>query len=271
MCLLREMFGPGVAKLRVEHKPWKIELPTRKLEVELTTVSSNYHIELNPSDVGNNDRYVVQEIIKEMAKTKNVDPSGARTFKASGRGCARGMPPLRGECRPLGSFHAAAGAGAGRRGQPDARGAARAAADDGEVLRGLPDHHAVQQPVPGPRARPVSVPLRPCARPVPGRSSEGDGRGRCHHDCIACRRPTPCVRRTRLFTTAQVLLHVAAEERLHLPAKLAARVAFASQRNLRKALLALEACKAHQYPFTEVTRGGHVGAAAEGTGLHTVA
>ena len=48
----------------METKPWQIQLPSRKLEVELTTVSSNYHVEMNPSDVGNNDRYVVQEIIK---------------------------------------------------------------------------------------------------------------------------------------------------------------------------------------------------------------
>lgn len=34
------------------------------LEVELTLVSSNHHVEMNPSDVGNNDRYVVQEILK---------------------------------------------------------------------------------------------------------------------------------------------------------------------------------------------------------------
>lgn len=32
------------------------QLPSRKLEVELTTVSSNYHVEMNPGDVGNNDR-----------------------------------------------------------------------------------------------------------------------------------------------------------------------------------------------------------------------
>ncbi len=30
----------------------------------LTLVSSNHHVEMNPSDVGNNDRYVVQEILK---------------------------------------------------------------------------------------------------------------------------------------------------------------------------------------------------------------
>ncbi len=47
-------------QVRVESRPWTIELPSRKLEVDLTTLSSNYHLELNPSDVGNNDRYVVQ-------------------------------------------------------------------------------------------------------------------------------------------------------------------------------------------------------------------
>lgn len=41
-----------------------MQLPTRTLEVELTLVSSNHHVEMNPSDVGNNDRYVVQEILK---------------------------------------------------------------------------------------------------------------------------------------------------------------------------------------------------------------
>ena len=51
-------------QVKVETKPWKIALPSRNIEVELTTVSSNYHVEMNPSDVGNQDRYVVQEVIK---------------------------------------------------------------------------------------------------------------------------------------------------------------------------------------------------------------
>lgn len=54
--LLRQIYGAGAEKVKVETRPWKIELPTRKLEVELQTLSSNFHVELNPSDVGNNDR-----------------------------------------------------------------------------------------------------------------------------------------------------------------------------------------------------------------------
>lgn len=44
---------------------------------------------------------------------------------------------------------------------------------------------------------------------------------------------------------------VAAAEGWALPAQLAARIAQASDRNLRRALLALEACKAQQFPFQE--------------------
>lgn len=54
--LLYQIYGASAEKVKVETKPWKVELPTRKLELELMTVSSNYHVEMNPSDVGNNDR-----------------------------------------------------------------------------------------------------------------------------------------------------------------------------------------------------------------------
>ena len=64
--------------------PLTSQLPSRNLEVELTTISSNYHVEMNPSDVGNNDRYVVQEIIKEMAKTRPLDINGNKGCKVSG-------------------------------------------------------------------------------------------------------------------------------------------------------------------------------------------
>ncbi|MEW5320349.1 MAG: hypothetical protein WDW38_011427 [Sanguina aurantia] len=81
MALLREIYGAGVEKVKVETKPWEIQLPSRKLEVEMTCLASNYHVEMNPSDVGLNDRYVVQEIIKEMAKSRPLDVNGSRGFK----------------------------------------------------------------------------------------------------------------------------------------------------------------------------------------------
>ena len=46
-------------------------------------LSSNYHIELSPADVGNNDRFIVQEIIKEVATTQQVDASASRKFKGN--------------------------------------------------------------------------------------------------------------------------------------------------------------------------------------------
>lgn len=57
--MLRDFYGASVTKVKVETKPWKIELPNRKLEIELMTLSSNFHVEMNPSDVGNNDRCVL--------------------------------------------------------------------------------------------------------------------------------------------------------------------------------------------------------------------
>lgn len=57
-----------------------------KVEVELTLVSSNYHVELNPSDAGTKDRYVVQELIKEMAKSKPIDLLGGSGDKDHHKG-----------------------------------------------------------------------------------------------------------------------------------------------------------------------------------------
>lgn len=81
LAMLKELFGEGAHKIHVEVKPWKIQLPSRVLEVEFATVSSAHHLELNPSDVGNNDRYVVQEIIKDMARNRPIGLHGEKTFK----------------------------------------------------------------------------------------------------------------------------------------------------------------------------------------------
>ena len=53
---LRELYGPGVERVKVETTPWKVQLPSRSVDVELTTLASNYHVELTPADAGNMDR-----------------------------------------------------------------------------------------------------------------------------------------------------------------------------------------------------------------------
>lgn len=44
-------------------------------------MASNYHIEMNPSDAGNNDRLVVQEVLKEIAQYHLADANSKRQFK----------------------------------------------------------------------------------------------------------------------------------------------------------------------------------------------
>lgn len=87
--LLRELYGPGAEKLKLDKRTFTT--PTKRT-VEINLVTSNYHIELSPGDAGLNDRFVVQEVIKEMASNKNIlsaaagnagdaKPSGKAEFK----------------------------------------------------------------------------------------------------------------------------------------------------------------------------------------------
>lgn len=70
-CILTAIFGPGAEKRRVTHRTFKVKSP--RVDVEVTTMSSPYHIEVNPSDAGNNDRLVVQELIKDIASSAPLD------------------------------------------------------------------------------------------------------------------------------------------------------------------------------------------------------
>ncbi|KAL3533305.1 hypothetical protein ACH5RR_006826 [Cinchona calisaya] len=81
MALLRQMFGPSADKVKVENKTWKVDAGTRTIDIELTTLLSTHHVEMNPADAGFQDRYVVQEIIKEMAKNRPLDTKGKKSFK----------------------------------------------------------------------------------------------------------------------------------------------------------------------------------------------
>ena len=103
MALLRELYGPGVEKLRMEHQNFTVsraffkltyllfitlakkcyvsfQTPSNK-KIEVMTVASNYHIEVNPNDAGMHDRIVVQEMIKNIAQAQQLDINGQREFK----------------------------------------------------------------------------------------------------------------------------------------------------------------------------------------------
>ncbi len=55
--------------MKLEHRSIKVN---SSKTIEITSIGSNYHIECNPSDCGNNDRYVIQEVIKEIASHSNI-------------------------------------------------------------------------------------------------------------------------------------------------------------------------------------------------------
>eukprot|EP00624_Nannochloropsis_granulata_P006571 evm.model.NODE_49416_length_6225_cov_23.907631.1 len=82
MALLREIYGAGVEKTRLEHKTFKT--PTKRT-IELTILASAYHQEINAAEAGSGDRFVVQEVIKEIAQSYNptaaLGLAGGRAFK----------------------------------------------------------------------------------------------------------------------------------------------------------------------------------------------
>ena len=75
---LRELYGAGVEKIKIDSRIFQT---TSNRKLEFNIVSSNYHLEITPSDVGNYDRVVVQDLLKEVAQTQQVDLSAKQRFK----------------------------------------------------------------------------------------------------------------------------------------------------------------------------------------------
>lgn len=67
---LNELFGALVEKLKIDVKTFTTS-SSRKLEFNV--LSSPYHLEITPSDMGNNDRVVIQDLLKDVASTEQVD------------------------------------------------------------------------------------------------------------------------------------------------------------------------------------------------------
>jgi len=75
---LKELYGPGVEKIKIDARVFQT---TSNKKLEFNIVASVYHLEITPSDVGNYDRVVIQDLLKEVAQTQQVDQSARQKFK----------------------------------------------------------------------------------------------------------------------------------------------------------------------------------------------
>ncbi|KAF1991522.1 P-loop containing nucleoside triphosphate hydrolase protein [Aulographum hederae CBS 113979] len=75
---LKELYGPGVEKIKIDSRVFQT---TSNRKLEFNIVASVYHLEITPSDVGNYDRVVVQDLLKEVAQTQQVDLGAKQRFK----------------------------------------------------------------------------------------------------------------------------------------------------------------------------------------------
>eukprot|EP01059_Diplonema_ambulator_P001762 TRINITY_DN11480_c0_g1_i1.p1 TRINITY_DN11480_c0_g1~~TRINITY_DN11480_c0_g1_i1.p1 ORF type:complete len:373 (+),score=76.97 TRINITY_DN11480_c0_g1_i1:52-1119(+) len=79
MALLREHYGMGAGKVKMEQRTLKV---TDSKEIEVGVLASHHHIEINPSDSGIYDRQVVMTLLKEIAMSVPIaDSTGKRQFK----------------------------------------------------------------------------------------------------------------------------------------------------------------------------------------------
>ncbi|GJE88606.1 P-loop containing nucleoside triphosphate hydrolase protein [Phanerochaete sordida] len=77
-CTLKELFGKGVEKLKIDQR---VFLTPSRRKLDVNVVQSNFHLEITPSEVGNYDRVVIQELLKEIAQTQQVDINARHRFK----------------------------------------------------------------------------------------------------------------------------------------------------------------------------------------------
>ena len=68
--LLKNLYGPGANRMTAEKRV--VETSSSKQTIEIDVRVSNYHIEMEPSDAGANDKFVVQQMIKELANNGSI-------------------------------------------------------------------------------------------------------------------------------------------------------------------------------------------------------
>lgn len=127
---LREIYGPGIEAVKIETRTVAPNPNTPSNTVDIQVVVSNHHLQLTPSDVGNKDRAVVMQLIKEVAahppldghsfKMVVIEEAGSlsneaqaalrRTMEKYMKSCriilccdsaSKVIPPLRSRCLPI--------------------------------------------------------------------------------------------------------------------------------------------------------------------------
>lgn len=78
LATLKELYGGGVERIKIDARVFQTS-SNRKLEFNVVT--SVYHLEITPSDLGMYDRVVIQELLKEVAQTQQVDLTAKQRFK----------------------------------------------------------------------------------------------------------------------------------------------------------------------------------------------
>jgi len=171
--------------MKMEHKSF--QNPSGK-KIEISTIASNYHVEVNPSDVGINDYTVIREVLKEAAQTRSLDLGQSKPFKV-------------------------------------------VVINEADRLTKQAQH----------ALRRIMEKYTGSCRYILCCNNSTKVIGAIRSRCLGLRIAAP--------TEAEivgVLQHVAKKESFRLPDELAARVAKQSNRNLRRAILMLEACKVQQ-------------------------
>ena len=76
-CFLSKVYGDGIYKMNTINK----ELKLKSRNISYMVTSSNYHLEFCPSDVGNNDKFIISHVIKETSSFAQLDSESQKNFK----------------------------------------------------------------------------------------------------------------------------------------------------------------------------------------------
>ena len=76
-CFLSKVYGDGIYKMNTINK----ELKIKSKSISYMVTSSNYHLEFCPSDVGNNDKFIISHVIKETSSFSQLDAESQKNFK----------------------------------------------------------------------------------------------------------------------------------------------------------------------------------------------